>query len=199
MKLLFFSDVHGSPESLDLLLRQAERLEPDQLILLGDVLYHGPRNPLKTDYAPRKVAEMLNARRDPDHCRSRQLRFGGGSDASRISAHGGLFHCFCRRASLLPDARASLESGKAAAGSAGFCFCIRAYPSSGSAEGKVRADSIQSRLHIASERRKSSVVRLLQRSCSPDSESGKRGRNGESFSLKTENGSGRDHPPFTGG
>ena len=64
MKLLFFSDVHGSPESLDLLLRQTERLEPDQLILLGDVLYHGPRNPLKTDYAPRKVAEMLNARRD---------------------------------------------------------------------------------------------------------------------------------------
>ena len=135
----------------------------------------------------------------PDHCRSRQLRFGGGSDASRISAHGGLFHCFCRRASLLPDAWASLESGKAAASSAGFCFCIRAYPSSGSAEGKVRADSIQSRLHIASERRKSSVVRLLQRSCSPDSESGKRGRNGESFSLKTENGTGRDHPPVNGG
>ena len=64
MKLLFFSDVHGSPESLDLLLRQVERLEPDQLILLGDVLYHGPRNPLKADYAPPKVVEMLNSRRD---------------------------------------------------------------------------------------------------------------------------------------
>ncbi len=64
MKLLFFSDVHGSPESLALLLRQAERLKPELLVLLGDVLYHGPRNPLKKDYAPQRVVEMLNPYRE---------------------------------------------------------------------------------------------------------------------------------------
>ena len=45
MKVLFFSDVHGSPESVTLLRRQIDRLAPEQLVLLGDVLYHGPRNP----------------------------------------------------------------------------------------------------------------------------------------------------------
>ena len=53
MKILFFSDVHGSPESVELLLAQAGRLQPELFVLLGDVLYHGPRNPLKPDYAPR--------------------------------------------------------------------------------------------------------------------------------------------------
>lgn len=60
MKVLFFSDVHGSPESVTLLRRQIDRLAPEQLVLLGDVLYHGPRNPLRPDYAPQLVVEQLN-------------------------------------------------------------------------------------------------------------------------------------------
>ena len=61
MKILFFSDVHGSPESLELLLEKIRDFAPDHLVLLGDALYHGPRNPLKEDYAPKKTAELLNS------------------------------------------------------------------------------------------------------------------------------------------
>ncbi len=61
MKILFFSDVHGSPESLELLLERIRDFAPDHLVLLGDALYHGPRNPLKEDYAPKRTAELLNS------------------------------------------------------------------------------------------------------------------------------------------
>lgn len=64
MKLLFFSDVHGSPESVELLERQIESSSPDLLVLLGDALYHGPRNPLRPDYAPPRVVELLNRRKE---------------------------------------------------------------------------------------------------------------------------------------
>ena len=60
MKLLFFSDVHGSPGSIEKFAAEVDRFQPDQLILLGDVLYHGPRNPLAADYAPPRVVELLN-------------------------------------------------------------------------------------------------------------------------------------------
>jgi len=61
MKILFFSDVHGSPESMKRLLDRIGRFAPDHLVLLGDVLYHGPRNPLRPDYAPPAVVEQLNS------------------------------------------------------------------------------------------------------------------------------------------
>ena len=64
MKLLFFSDVHGSPESLELLERHIDSRSPDLLVLLGDALYHGPRNPLRPDYAPPQVVEQLNRRKE---------------------------------------------------------------------------------------------------------------------------------------
>lgn len=60
MRLFFFSDVHGCPESLALFLDHVKTQKPDLLLLLGDVLYHGPRNPLKPDYAPQQVATLLN-------------------------------------------------------------------------------------------------------------------------------------------
>ncbi len=63
MKVLFFSDVHGSPESLELLEGRISELRPELLVLLGDALYHGPRNPLRPDYAPQRAAAWLNARR----------------------------------------------------------------------------------------------------------------------------------------
>jgi len=61
MKILFFSDVHGSPESMALLLDRIGRFTPDHLVLLGDALYHGPRNPLRPDYAPPAVVVQLNS------------------------------------------------------------------------------------------------------------------------------------------
>ncbi|NMA45966.1 MAG: phosphodiesterase [Lentisphaerae bacterium] len=61
MRILFMSDVHGSTERLEQLWEHAEQLQPDYVVLLGDALYHGPRNPLKPDYSPPAAVELLNA------------------------------------------------------------------------------------------------------------------------------------------
>ena len=64
MKLLFFSDIHGVPSTVEKVLAHADRLNADKLVLLGDILYHGPRNGVPGFYDPPKVAELLNARRE---------------------------------------------------------------------------------------------------------------------------------------
>ena len=61
MKLLIASDIHGSAFWCGKLMEAAKREQPDKLILLGDLLYHGPRNDLPRDYAPKQVIEMLSA------------------------------------------------------------------------------------------------------------------------------------------
>lgn len=50
MKALVASDLHGSLSSLRFLLEKAKEIKPDHLILLGDLVYHGPRNPLPKNY-----------------------------------------------------------------------------------------------------------------------------------------------------
>ena len=60
MKLLIASDIHGSAFYCRKLMDAIERENPDNILLLGDLLYHGPRNPLPEGYAPKEVAEMLN-------------------------------------------------------------------------------------------------------------------------------------------
>ena len=60
MKFLIASDIHGSAYYCELLLQKIEEEKADKVILLGDILYHGPRNDLPKDYAPKKVIEMLN-------------------------------------------------------------------------------------------------------------------------------------------
>lgn len=61
MKLLIASDIHGSAFWCRRLMELAEELQPEKLILLGDLLYHGPRNDLPRDYAPKEVIPMLSA------------------------------------------------------------------------------------------------------------------------------------------
>ena len=61
MKIMIASDIHGSAYWCRKLLEAREREQPNKLLLLGDILYHGPRNPPPDEYAPAKVAEMLNA------------------------------------------------------------------------------------------------------------------------------------------
>lgn len=68
MKLLIASDIHGSAYFCRQLLEAYEREGADKLILLGDVLYHGPRNDLPKDYAPKEVIAMLNARKEEILC-----------------------------------------------------------------------------------------------------------------------------------
>lgn len=64
MKLLIASDIHGSAFWCGKLMAVMEQEQPDKLILLGDLLYHGPRNDLPRDYAPKKVIPMLSAYKD---------------------------------------------------------------------------------------------------------------------------------------
>ena len=60
MKLLIASDIHGSAYYCRELLEAYRKEEADKLILLGDILYHGPRNDLPKEYAPKEVIAMLN-------------------------------------------------------------------------------------------------------------------------------------------
>ena len=60
MKLMIASDLHGSAFYTEKLIEAFNKENPLKLLLLGDILYHGPRNELPRDYEPKKVIEMLN-------------------------------------------------------------------------------------------------------------------------------------------
>ena len=60
MKVLIASDIHGSAYWADRLAAAVEAERPDRIVLLGDLLYHGPRNDLPRDYAPKRVIPVLN-------------------------------------------------------------------------------------------------------------------------------------------
>lgn len=60
MKWFIASDIHGSSYYAKLMLDAFNREQADRILLLGDILYHGPRNDLPRDYAPKAVIEMLN-------------------------------------------------------------------------------------------------------------------------------------------
>ena len=68
MKWLIASDIHGSAQWCRRLLEAWDSEQADRLLLLGDVLYHGPRNDLPDQYAPKEVIAMLNARRERILC-----------------------------------------------------------------------------------------------------------------------------------
>ena len=64
MKWMIASDLHGSGYYCEKLLQAFDREGCDRLILLGDLLYHGPRNDLPERYDTKEVAQMLNQRRE---------------------------------------------------------------------------------------------------------------------------------------
>lgn len=68
MKILIASDIHGSALYCEKLLGATERENADKILLLGDLLYHGPRNDLPDGYAPKKVIEMLSSLTDKITC-----------------------------------------------------------------------------------------------------------------------------------
>lgn len=68
MKLVVASDIHGSALYCRKFLDCYKKENADKLILLGDILYHGPRNDLPEEYAPKKVIEMLNDIKDEILC-----------------------------------------------------------------------------------------------------------------------------------
>lgn len=60
MKFLIASDIHGSAYWAERLMAAIEAEAPDRVLLLGDLLYHGPRNDLPRGYAPKRVIPLLN-------------------------------------------------------------------------------------------------------------------------------------------
>ena len=68
MKWMIASDIHGSAAYCGALLSAFDREGADRMLLLGDILYHGPRNDLPGGYAPKEVIAMLNERRDSILC-----------------------------------------------------------------------------------------------------------------------------------
>ena len=62
MKWMIASDLHGSAYYCKKMLEAYDKEGAQRLLLLGDILYHGPRNDLPRDYAPKEVIAMLNAR-----------------------------------------------------------------------------------------------------------------------------------------
>ncbi len=68
MKLLIASDIHGSAYYCRLLLQRFEEEKAERLLLLGDLLYHGARNPLPREYDTLAVAAMLNGIKDRIAC-----------------------------------------------------------------------------------------------------------------------------------
>lgn len=68
MKIFIASDIHGSAKYCRLMLEAFKREDADKLVLLGDILYHGPRNPLPEEYSPMDVAEMLSSVKEKIIC-----------------------------------------------------------------------------------------------------------------------------------
>ncbi len=64
MKLLIASDLHGAAHATELLVKRIEEEQPTGILLLGDLLYHGPRNTLPLDYETKKVVELLTPYED---------------------------------------------------------------------------------------------------------------------------------------
>lgn len=63
-RFIIASDIHGDAETTSVLIERFKESRADKLVLLGDILYHGPRNDLPKTYAPKAVIELLNANRD---------------------------------------------------------------------------------------------------------------------------------------
>ena len=68
MKWMIASDLHGSAYYCRKLLEAFEREGADRLFLLGDLLYHGPRNDLPREYAPKEVIPLLNGKKEKLFC-----------------------------------------------------------------------------------------------------------------------------------
>lgn len=63
-KILIASDIHGSATYCKQLLARFDESGAEKLVLLGDILYHGPRNDLPDGYAPKQVIAMLSEYKD---------------------------------------------------------------------------------------------------------------------------------------
>ena len=68
MRLFIASDIHGSAYYCEQMINAYKREKADRMLLLGDILYHGPRNDLPKEYAPKKVIALLNNMKEEILC-----------------------------------------------------------------------------------------------------------------------------------
>lgn len=68
MKYMVLTDIHGSSKYLNLAMEKFNNLDCGKLLLLGDILYHGPRNDLPEGYNPKEVISILNQMKDRILC-----------------------------------------------------------------------------------------------------------------------------------
>ena len=68
MKYMIISDIHGDLQCLQKAMERFEEEKADVLLALGDLLYHGPRNDLPRDYAPKEVISILNSMKERFLC-----------------------------------------------------------------------------------------------------------------------------------
>ena len=73
MKYMFASDIHGSAYYCRKMLDAFEKEGAERLVLLGDLLYHGPRNDLPKEYAPKQVIANAECHEGQDLCSKRKL------------------------------------------------------------------------------------------------------------------------------
>ena len=101
MKFMIASDLHGSAFYTRQLLNAFQQEKANRLLLLGDILYHGPRNDLPTEYAPKQVIAMLSEAKDKVLCvrgncdtevDQMVLPFPCMADFSQIYADGNTFY-----------------------------------------------------------------------------------------------------------
>ena len=101
MKLVIASDIHGSAYYCRKLMEVVAQEKPEKLLLLGDLLYHGPRNDLPREYAPKEVITMLSEHRDRivavrGNCEAEVdqmvLPFSCMEDFARLTVDGTIFH-----------------------------------------------------------------------------------------------------------
>ena len=68
MKIIVISDIHGSLFYMNKIKEIIDKSNVDKIVLLGDMYYHGPRNPLTQEYNPQQVANILNSYKDKILC-----------------------------------------------------------------------------------------------------------------------------------
>ena len=68
MKFMVLTDIHGSIKYLKLAMKKFNELKCEKILLLGDILYHGPRNDLPLEYSPKEVISILNSYKDKILC-----------------------------------------------------------------------------------------------------------------------------------
>ena len=117
MKFLIASDIHGSAYWAERLMSAIEAEQPDRIILLGDLLYHGPRNDLPRDYAPKRVIAVRgNCEAEVDQmvldfpCMADSTAVMDGDGRELFCTHGHVFgagmHNSVDNAPVLPEGSA---------------------------------------------------------------------------------------------